>query len=365
MPEQQSYEGQTVKLPAQLTDIPQATLPPQSYRAPQPSPNSPTTDAVRPRRNPWGQLILLVGLAWLAYALFGGGGLLPFQGGFSEQQVATSATYDARNLVLDTGAGDVTLLHGDNEQIGVEIIRHGFGWTTGSAREAANGLTPDIRQNGDTLNINDPARGFFVLFGRSPYVEYRVTLPQDAKVDIDTGSGAINASDLQGDFELHTGSGEITLQNIDGTLAIDVGSGDIRIDGSTLSNARIHTGSGDIQAEDVEGEFKASTGSGSIDITDAHQATLDLRTGSGDISFAGSLHSTDDHSISTGSGEIRVTLPDDSAFELQAQTSSGDIDVADEWQVSGDNNSRYGTIGEGGPKLTLHTSSGNIRIEQD
>ena len=69
--------------------------------------------------------------------------------------------------------------------------------------------------------------------------------------------------------------------------------------------------------------------------------------------------------LSTGSGGIRIDLPDDAAFEIDARTNSGDVRT-DHPVVVRDETRRgqlQGTVRGGGPKVTLRTDSGDIAID--
>ena len=73
---------------------------------------------------------------------------------------------------------------------------------------------------------------------------------------------------------------------------------------------------------------------------------------------------TGEWDLRASSGTITVELPKDSAFELDARTSSGKIDSSHPITVSGQvrKNTLRGTVRGGGPTLALRTSSGSIRV---
>lgn len=354
MSEQQPYEGQTTRLP-------QYTAPAASA-APTLAEDEPIfAPRTRGRRSGPGRLLVLAGIVLLLVALFGG--RTPFGGGFTERTAASSAQYAATNLRLDVGDGNVTIVRGADDQITVDMTRHGFGWTSGAAQGAAERLAPAIKQDGDTVEIEERRSGLGINLGRSSYVEYTITLPRDGEVNASTGSGDVAITEIGGAVALKTGSGDVTLHDTTGRLDITVGSGDIRLADGTVAKGRLQTGSGDITLEGVQGELEAHTGSGNIQVDAADAVQIEMQTGSGNIEFSGSLSADGASRAQTGSGNIALRLPADTDADVEAISSSGRI--SSDWQLDGSDRTRTGRLGSGGTELKLQTGSGNIELEQE
>jgi DUF4097 and DUF4098 domain-containing protein YvlB len=121
-------------------------------------------------------------------------------------------------------------------------------------------------------------------------------------------------------------------------------------------------GSGGIRIEDAGGIVEAVAGSGGIVITGA-QAAVRARTGSGGIHIEGKpLDAWDLH---TGSGGIRMSVADNTPFNLDARAVSGGI--RSDQPVGGNGvTSKHrlqGTVRGGGALVQLETGSGGIHIE--
>ena len=119
------------------------------------------------------------------------------------------------------------------------------------------------------------------------------------------------------------------------------------------TRVRARTGSGDVRVDGVTGAVEARTGSGSMELTAV----------GGGIRVEGAPGGGWD--LSTGSGGIRIDLPDDAAFELDARTNSGDVRTDHPVVVSDETRQGQlqGTVRGGGPKVTLRTGSGDIAID--
>ena len=68
-----------------------------------------------------------------------------------------------------------------------------------------------------------------------------------------------------------------------------------------------------------------------------------------------------DLAFTTFSGNVDVEIPSNSNAEVEASTISGVIE-SDFPQLAGTPMVQQGTLGSGGPTLTLITVSGNIRL---
>ena len=123
------------------------------------------------------------------------------------------------------------------------------------------------------------------------------------------------------------------------------------------------TGSGSIHlTRAAPGETSLTTGSGDAEVTGA-DGPLHVRTGSGSIDAQGVPGGGWD--LQTGSGSIRLRLPADAAFALDARTGSGEVFTAHPIELRGtiDRKGISGQVRGGGAPLRLRTGSGDIRIE--
>jgi DUF4097 and DUF4098 domain-containing protein YvlB len=90
---------------------------------------------------------------------------------------------------------------------------------------------------------------------------------------------------------------------------------------------------------------------------------VSVTTGSGEIKAQGVP--SGDWKLHTGSGSVTVEFPENAAFELYAQTSSGNIATKHAISVQGNigTHELRGKVGSGGTvRVELRTSSGAIRI---
>ena len=233
-------------------------------------------------------------------------------------------------LVLDvrTGSGELTVTAGEPGVVQVTGHIRGYAdrWTPDAPGVVADRVrtleaNPPIFLDGDVLRIGHLDRSRHRQVG----IHYEMVVPANTRVRARTGSGDVRVAGVTGPVEATTGSGRLELTAVGG-------------------DADVRTGSGPIVVAGFDTALRARTGSGRIRVEGAPGGVWSLRT---------------------GSGGIRVDLPDDAAFEVDARTSSGDVRTSHP-VVARDEIRRgqlQGTVRGGGPKVTLRTGSGGIAID--
>jgi DUF4097 and DUF4098 domain-containing protein YvlB len=191
-------------------------------------------------------------------------------------------------------------------------------------------------------------------------ISYRIVVPRETAVVSKTGSGSQTFAGV-GDLQAKAGSGSIDIDGVSGNLEVKTGSGSI--DARAVRGAiQASAGSGRIELEQAgEGDVSVHSGSGAVRVSGV-RGGLTVSTSSGSIRAQGEI--LRDWSLDASSGAITVELPPGTAFVLDARTSSGSIDSAQPLTMSGrlSRKSLRGTVGAGGPRLLVETSSGSIEV---
>ena len=173
-------------------------------------------------------------------------------------------------------------------------------------------------------------------------------------------SGSIRLGTMDGSVVVGTTSGSITVDTVGGNIQAGAQSGSIHL-GTVGGSVVVGTTSGSITVDTVGGNVKAGTTSGSIRLSGAG-GSIDSTTDSGSIDVGeagGGVKAT------AKSGNITVRLSEGAAVNIDA-ISAHPLNFSSEFEVKGSmSNSRLrGTINGGGPKYTLQTTSGKIRIQK-
>jgi DUF4097 and DUF4098 domain-containing protein YvlB len=285
-------------------------------------------------------------------------------------------------LDVGTGSGSIEVTAGASGSVEVHgVIRARSGFF--SATDAADKVrrieeNPPIEQEGNVIRIGRPViEDESLLEGVS--ISYHIVVPTETALVSKSGSGSQTLSDLKGPVEATAGSGSLTLGSIGGEVMAHAGSGSIRIDG-VGGSLEVKTGSGSIDARAVQGAITASAGSGTIDLEQTGEGDVAVNSGSGGVrvrgirgglrvsTSSGSIRAQGemvrDWSLEASSGGITLELSPEASFELDASTNSGGIDSERPLTVTGRMSRRTlrGTVGSGGPRLEIETSSGSIVI---
>lgn len=283
------------------------------------------------------------------------------------------------NLQIETGSGSIEVRRGGSDQ--VHVIGHIYAteWFGGDAEERIKRIesNPPIQQSGNDIRIGhiDDSE-----LRHNISISYELTVPESTQLHSNSGSGSQDISDIAGPVEVNTGSGSLKLSSLGSGIRAHTGSGGIEINGANGS-VYARTGSGSIHAMNVAGGFDGETGSGHLTLEQSAPGSVRAQTGSGGLDLhhvRGSLQAqagsgnisadgeaTGGWVVHAGSGSVRLRLPQNASFDLDAHTGSGSINLSHPVTVQGSIGRKEvrGKVGGGGVPVEVQTGSGSILIE--
>jgi lia operon protein LiaG len=165
------------------------------------------------------------------------------------------------------------------------------------------------------------------------------------------------------DMDINVVSGDIKIDDIQAAeLVLDSTSGDMKLDRISSEKIRIESTSGDVVVRDYTGNIDVSNTSGDISlISSMENEDISVRSVSGDIFIEQEVVS--DMDIKVTSGDVRVSLPQDSEFKLDASTLSGEIEHDFDLKIeSSSRRSLEGFIGDSEYRIMVNTTSGDITV---
>ncbi len=125
------------------------------------------------------------------------------------------------------------------------------------------------------------------------------------------------------------------------------------------------TVSGRIDAENVKGSVETETVSGDIELMNISDAMdVKAKVVSGSVVYVGDLKAEGRYFLKTHSGDVKMILPSDSKFDLEANTFSGSISTDFKLDPSATIKKKEidGVVNGGGAKVDLSAFSGTIKI---
>ncbi len=241
-------------------------------------------------------------------------------------------------LVVETDGGSITVTGGNRSGARVVITardEEDLDRYKLSFEESPEGLRVVARRKGGISS-------WFGSSGRGLQIE--VEVPAETDIDLDTSGGGLRVESIRGDVKADTSGGSIRVGDVEGDVKVHTSGGGIRI-ADVRGDVRAETSGGGVRIENVTGSIDANSSGGPIEASFAPGAEARGR-------------------LSTSGGGVKVWLDRNANVEIDASTSGGrvscDLPITIQGRMS---ESRLkGTIGSGGPRLTLRSSGGSIRI---
>jgi len=310
---------------------------------------------------------------------------LTLAGSLAAQTAEGSFTRDLKvsgpvDLRVRTGSGTVTVRRGPAGSVHIFAkIKASGNWFLGSGDPAGTvreiEQNPPVSQTGNIIAIGQDIRRW-----NNVGISYEVTVPEQTQVKASTGSGSVDVTGVTGPADMSTGSGVIRAESIGNRVSARTGSGGIKV-ATANGSVEASTGSGTIDLSAVNGTVDARTGSGGITVIGA-AGEVKVRTGSGHIRVEKAKANVDAQSgtggveidgtpkafrwdLKTHSGVVKVSLPNGTPFEVDAETHSGTVTTSHHITTSGTmaKNMLRGTSGRGDNRLFIRVGSGSIRID--
>ncbi len=195
----------------------------------------------------------------------------------------------------------------------------------------------NARTGGGNVKLNNLLSGNFCISSGGGNIK---TSKVKGKVDISSGGGNIKCDEIEGDINISTGGGEVRVSGITGKAEVSTGGGNIDI-GNINKSAEISSAGGNIKVGNVDGNVEIATAGGNIKIGSV-SGTAEISSGGGNISLSSSKGKVE---VSTGGGNINLK---NIGGGIEALTGAGEIDV----ELSADLKSNS----------SLSTGAGNITL---
>ena len=171
-------------------------------------------------------------------------------------------------------------------------------------------------------------------------------------------------------LQARTSDGNVTLTGLQGDLGLTTGDGDVNLD-HVSGDLRIKSGDGHLKITDAEGALDARTSDGSLTVDGLfHAIALHTSDGRLDLNLHQGTKLTEASTIQSSDGSVTIHVPQNFAADLDVHSSDGHVDCAlpltvDHYQShGGEGHELHGKLNGGGTPLTIHTSDGNVKIEQ-
>jgi DUF4097 and DUF4098 domain-containing protein YvlB len=219
------------------------------------------------------------------------------------------------------------------------------------ATSAGRAAEPHLEKRAERVHVHthllDPGAP-----AASRVVDYEIWAPPSAELNIYLESGMVLVQNFTEDVRIEAPAADIRLSRIDG-------------------HANVYTLSGNVEVEHCSGRLEITTVSGSLRFRDNDSRYVVAKNTSGDIFYDGDLQRGGSYEFRNNNGAIELVLPVSASFELNAQSSEGE--VSNEFPFTprahgrpprGPYRSLLGTVQSGDAIVRATSLSGRIRVRK-
>jgi len=184
-------------------------------------------------------------------------------------------------------------------------------------------------------------------------------------ISIDTKSGNLKAGTIRGErFDWRSTTGNASAESVAVTdFAYTSSTGNLSIASLEATSATTTASSGSRKFGTLRAaRFEATATTGAIEVREATVGDSKLETTSGSINVSFAAFGSPCRLIATAStGSVKVTLPRDAGFRLDASSKNGRVSSAFKVESMTDRAAK-GTVGTGAGNVTLSTVTGSIAL---
>ena len=242
------------------------------------------------------------------------------------------------NVSVDTQYGAVSVKPGSSDEVVV------------TATLKSDNVEVDQQQNGNRIDIaSHLLQGSDQQTGR---VDYELTIPADATLNLRSSTGPLSAEHLHGDLTMEGADAAVNIHNVDN------------------GHVYVRTMRGAITLSDVSnGHIELSSISGDIHLKAVTGPLVQVSSGRGNIFYDGDFGSSGEYKFSTHRGDIEALVPADVSADFRAHSVLGRVRHDFPLQAK---HSRYateagrsffGTAGKAASEVELRSFSGRIRLK--
>jgi len=346
----------------------------------------------------------------------------PFDYPIAEQTVRTAAGKPVR-VVIEHIRGNARITGSDKNEVRVSGRKTVRAMSKQDAERAADGLAIELVQDGETVFVRVKGSransdDFFVSS------DLEISVPANARIDAHGRRGDFDVNDVQGDVDVDSDNAGVRLENVGGNVRIDVRASDIiraarigggvdlkgsghdvelesvagqvvvggaysgdlqfraiakpvRFEGGIKSRGpaewrvescpgQIRMSRGNLSLENVAGPVVVNAKSKDVQVAGFTQG-LDLHVDRGDLEIRADVLPVPRMTVSTNSGDVELTLPENGKFSLRASVDKGQLENQFGEILHVQEQGRGGTItGDvgNGAEVNLRANRGSLRVRK-
>ena len=265
----------------------------------------------------------------------------------TENVVKSFSAKSGGNLTIESDQGSIKVVTWDTQKVDVLVEKRA------GKQKQLDGFKVNFDQTGNDIFVEgDGVRSNRVS------VKFIIKVPQEFNLDLKTGGGSIEVSDISGEVKVNTSGGNISIGDvIQGNVEAKTSGGNINV-GDVDGNLKVDTSGGNIRLGKINGKSSIDTSGGNITLRQGG-GDVKAETSGGSIKIGPVKGKVD---VDTSGGSIQIGMADD---DVVAKTSGGGINVeGGKGSVNIGSSGGNLFVGSSGGPVEAKTSGGNIKILQ-
>ena len=243
------------------------------------------------------------------------------------------------------------------------------------------GINVEARGRNGDLTVEDISGSVDVTSGHG---DVRLNnIGKDVKIE-SSRTGLVRATSVKGSLDLQGRGGEVQIEKVDGQVTINGEySGTLEFRelakplhfSSARSDFRVEQIPGSVTLDlsemkinNVVGPVRFQTGTRDVQVTDVTNS-LEITLDRGDVQVTQTKTPLPKMEIRSKNGDVTLTAPEKSAFELDGRTNQGEAQnefgAPIEGQTDGRGATLKGRVGGGGPRISLTTDRGSLTVRRN
>ncbi len=187
------------------------------------------------------------------------------------------------------------------------------------------------------------------------------------RVSAEATNGRIRINDVAGDVIAKSYSNSITVTNARGFVIAEALNGDVVVRNAG-EGARAISVSGSVEVSDSKGRVEADSTDGSVTLNNIDGKDVSAKSSNGGVLFTGRLYESGRYLFFSANGNVVLTLPPESGFNLTIRSDNGSINT--EFPLKLEPGTRLGrgpisgVVGKGGAEVRAISANGAVHIRK-
>src|ERR1051326_2733652 len=252
-------------------------------------------------------------------------------------------------VVVDVDFGGIVVGTNATTEVVVDVWRKVRRSSKSAEEKFLKDNPVNFSQDGDTVTISSHSKtkNSWSWSGRnSNEAKYTITVPAKFNAQWETAGGGMHVIECEGKLKSETSGGGIEVAGGSGSLQGDTSGGPVSVK-KFHGPVHVETSGGGITIDGAIGKVEGSTSGGAINAT-----------------LAGPV--SDGVKLETSGGGITLRVPANAAFDLDAETSAGNVNSELAVATTGKKERDHlkGPVNGGGKTVWLRSSGGSIHVKR-